>query len=178
MLQLVGSTAKDGRPQVAKQQQNVAQARRQAAVVMNDLLGHTVALGLQARRLRWHAVSPQYAMLREMLRHLVLDLETYGDRAAQRAVHLGAMAEGHIDARVATDASNHRGIPEHRPFVMAALGLLTLAVASAAAQARHNMQTVAALGDPVSEGVVGEVASGFEMWAWCLEIQLEALTDN
>lgn len=178
MLQLVGLTAKDGRPQVAHQQEDIAQARRKAALVMNDLLGHTLALGLQARRLRWHAVGPLYATLREMLRHLVADLETYGDLAAQRAVHLGATAEGHVDARVRQEAPNHRGVPEHRPFVMAALGLLTLAVASAAAQARHNTHIVAALEDPVSESLVDEVASGLEKWAWCLEVQLEALTDD
>jgi starvation-inducible DNA-binding protein len=176
MLQVVGFTVEHGR-QEAQHQETVALARRKAVVVINDMLGHTLALGLQARRLRWHAIGQSHATLREMLGHMVKDLDTYSDRVAQRAVQLGDMADGHIDAGGHHGASSQHGMGEHHPFVTAALGLLTVAVTSAAAMARQGMRAVATLGDPVSESVVEEVVSGLDKWAWCLEVHLQGLTE-
>ena len=175
MLQGVGLIAGHGR-QEAQHQKTIA-LRRKAVLVINDVLGHTLALGLEARRLRWHAIGQSHATLREMLGHMVKDLDTYSDRAAQRAVQLGGMADGHIDAGGHQSASSQHGMGEHHPFVTAALGLLTVAVTSAAVMARQGMRTVATLGDPVSESVVGDVASGLEKWAWCLEVHLQGLTE-
>ena len=175
MSQVVGFTVERGRQEA--QHQTVALARRKAVLVINDVLGHTLALSLQARRLRWHAIGQSHATLREMLGHMVKDLDAFSDRAAQRAVQLGGMADGHIDAGGHQGASSQHGVGEHHPFVTAALGLLTVAVTSAAATAQQGMRAVATLGDPVSESVVREVVSGLDTWEWFLEVHLQGLTE-
>jgi starvation-inducible DNA-binding protein len=155
----------------------IAPDRRQVVLVMNDVLAQTLNLSLQARRLRWHATGPSFAASREMLRQMATDLDNYSDLTAQRAVLLGGIVDAHFDGRQGDHASSPQGVAEHRPFMTAALGLLTLAVSSAAALTRHEMHTLAALGDPVSEHLLEEVASGLDKWTWCLEVHLQGLAD-
>lgn len=154
-----------------------ASDRQQVVLVMNDVLAQTLNLSLQARRLRWHATGSSFAASREMLRQMATDLDSYSDLAAQRAVLLGGVVDAHFDGRQGDYAKSPQGVAEHRPSMTAALGLLTLAVSAAAALARHEMHALAALGDPVSEHLLEEVASGLDKWTWCLEVHLQGLAD-
>jgi starvation-inducible DNA-binding protein len=62
--------------------------------VANRVLAHTLDLGLQARRVHWNLTDPRFVTLREMLPQFVQHLDTYADRAAERAVQLNGVAQG------------------------------------------------------------------------------------
>lgn len=162
------STYTAGRPH-----QDMATARRQILHVLNDILAHMLDLGLHARRLRRQMTSPTWPTLREMLGHFVNDLERYSDLVAERALRLSGSADGHTKSRQQQDVRNGHTVPEHRPFNAAALAPLTMAVASAAARTRQQVDSVTTLGDPLSAHVLREVTWGLDTWAWCLDIHLE-----
>jgi len=141
-----------------------------SVALLNEVLAHTLDLGLQARQAHWNVTGPNFVAVHEMLGRFVDDLDAYSDLVAERAVQLGGVAEAttrSIEERSVLNAFPHAiGGQEYLWFLVDAIAR----VASLTGRALHELS---ALADPVSVDILTEVLRGLEKWLWYADSHLD-----
>lgn len=79
--------------------------RRQAAVALQNLLPHLVALNLDAKQIDWNLARDEYPVLAGLAREVAVDARSWADRIATRAVALGLRIDVRPGAFAAIAAS-------------------------------------------------------------------------
>lgn len=64
--------------------------RRQAAVALQNLVPHLLALNLDAKQVDWNVASDEFPVLAGLAREVAVDARSWADRIATRAVALGS----------------------------------------------------------------------------------------
>jgi starvation-inducible DNA-binding protein len=140
------------------------------ATVLNDVLAHTLDLGLQARQAHWNLSGPQSGAIHDTLARFVRDLDELSDAVAERVVQLGGTAEGTI--RSLHDRSTLNPYPTtleagaHLPTLVAAVNATVITL-------RHALSDVPPGDEPVTLDILTEALRIVEKWLWYLEAHLE-----
>ena len=74
--------------------------RKLIADLLNARLADSIDLMMQAKQAHWNVKGPNFIALHELFDMIVDDAEEYMDLVAERAVQLGATAEGTIAVAV------------------------------------------------------------------------------
>lgn len=143
-------------------------ARRVAVVALfNALLADVIDLGLQAKQAHWNVKGPQFAALHALFDEVREELDGHADELAERAVVLGGVARGTLQA-VAAD-SRLTPYPAEALDGAEHLWALSAALARAARSAREAIKAADEQGDAVSADVFTEVARGLDTLLWKVE---------
>ena len=139
-------------------------ARRTAIALLNQQLADAVDLGLQAKQAHWNVKGPQFLSLHELFDQTTGTVEEFADVMAERAVQLGGVAEGTVQAVVQSSRlprydSGLLGGAEH-------LHALSVALARFASTARAAILQATTAGDADTADVMTQVSRGTDSLLW------------
>lgn len=144
-----------------------------AAVVENDLqatLVELVELSLQGKQAHWNVTGPNFRSVHLELDEIVDSARLASDRVAERLVTIGFAPDGRASAIATAQPFN--------PFPMGRIGTEQVVERIGALideLASRLRERIGRLGDiePVSQGILVDVAEELEKQAWMLRAQLE-----
>lgn len=137
--------------------------------VLNDVLAHTLDLGLHARQAHWNIAGPQFAAVHDGLGRFIADIDEASDAIAERVAQLGGIAEGTICS------IQHRSTLNTYPLGIDGdehVAVLASAVRTTGAVLRHALDDRDVSTEPVSVDVLTGVLRMIEKWRWYLDAQL------
>lgn len=76
------------------------EVRRGMVALLNGLLASAIDLRQQAKQAHWNVKGPQFAALHELFDEVAAEVDGFTDELAERAVALGGMALGTVQAAV------------------------------------------------------------------------------
>jgi starvation-inducible DNA-binding protein len=80
-------------------QNDLPESTRSTAIrLLNEQLAGALDLRLQAKQAHWNVKGPQFAALHELFDDVAAELDESADALAERAVSLGGVAEGTLQA--------------------------------------------------------------------------------
>ena len=144
------------------------ESRRVAVVaLLNVQLADVIDLGLQAKQAHWNVKGPQFAALHALFDEVRETLDGLADELAERAVQLGGVARGTLQA-LAKDSRL-----EAYPLEAFAGGehvwALSAALARVAQTSREAIRAAEKTGDAVTVDVFTEVTRGLDALLWKVE---------
>jgi starvation-inducible DNA-binding protein len=138
--------------------------RRAAIALLNRQLADALDLGLQAKQAHWNVKGPQFSSLHELFDRTAESVEEFTDVIAERAVQLGGIAEGTVQAI----AGNSR-LPEYELDLYRGsdhLRALSRSLARFAASAREAIATASLAGDADTADVFTQVSRATDTLLW------------
>ena len=146
--------------------------RAGAAALLNQRLADTLDLQLQAKQAHWNVKGPQFIALHELFDKVADAAAEAADLLAERAVALGARAEGTLQAVVArtTLRSYNLTLAGGADHVRA----LAAAVAATGRGARAAIDAADRLGDKGTADLFTEISRDLDKLLWLLEAHQQA----
>lgn len=145
-------------------------ARAALARLLNLRLAQAVDLKLQAKQAHWNVKGPHFQQLHELFDSLATQADTWADNLAERAVQLGGVAEGTVQA-VGT-----RTTLAVYPLLLAEGNAHTRALADALGRFANDLRTgiddTAKLGDAVTSDLLTGMAGEVDKTLWFFEAHL------
>jgi starvation-inducible DNA-binding protein len=132
--------------------------------LLNQQLADALDLGLQAKQAHWNIRGPEFISLHELFDQTAEAVENYADIMAERAVQLGGLAHGTIQAIVKNSRLPLYDLDAYRRSDH--LCALSSALAIFAASARRAIMTAAAAGDADTADVMTQVSRGTDSLLW------------
>lgn len=134
--------------------------------LLNAALADLIDLSLQAKQAHWNVKGPQFAPLHALFDEAAEILEELTDELAERAVELGGIAEGTLQAvavtsRLAPYPLNLLAGTDH-------LRALGGAFATVARSTHAAIDTASAAGDATTADVFTEVSRAIDKLLWKL----------
>lgn len=77
-----------------------SEVRRSMVAMLNGLLASAIDLRQQAKQAHWNVKGPQFAALHELFDEVATEIDGFADELAERAVSLGGLAHGTVQATV------------------------------------------------------------------------------
>jgi len=146
--------------------------RRAMIDLLNQQLSDVLDLSLQAKQAHWNVKGPNFIGLHELFDKVAEKLEEFSDDIAERAVELGGVALGTIQA-----VSKRSRLPAYpldlvsgREHVTALSG----ALAKFGASTRDGINLAAKAGDADTADLFTEVSRGVDKLLWLVEAHLQA----
>jgi starvation-inducible DNA-binding protein len=146
--------------------------RRAMIDLLNQQLSDVLDLGLQAKQAHWNVKGPNFIGLHELFDKVAEELEEFSDDIAERAVELGGVALGTIQA-----VSKKSRLPAYlldlvsgREHVTALSG----ALAKFGASTRDAIDLAAEAGDADTADLFTEISRGVDKLLWLVEAHLQA----
>src|SRR6266513_4734567 len=98
------------KPTLNKTQNNLREPIRLKSIdLLNQHLADVLDLGLQAKQAHWNVKGPNFIGLHELFDKVAEEVEEFTDDIAERAVELGGIAQGTIQA--VSKHSRHTAYP-------------------------------------------------------------------
>lgn len=138
---------------------------------LNSLLATGLDLYTQIKVAHWNVKGPHFAPLHAMFEGFGTQLLGFTDDIAERAVTLGALAQGTARQAAATSV-----LPEYDPKATRGLEhvrLLSMRFRIFVDQARSVRDRAAELGDPETVDLLQDVVASFEKNGWFLAATME-----
>lgn len=132
--------------------------------LLNQQLADALDLGLQAKQAHWNVKGQQFSSLHELFDRTAENVEEFSDVIAERAVQLGGLAEGTVEAIAKAsrlpvyELDLYRG-SDH-------LRALSGSLARFAASAREAIATAAMAGDADTADVFTQVSRATDTLLW------------
>jgi len=145
--------------------------RKLIADLLNARLADSVDLMMQAKQAHWNVKGANFIALHELFDKIVDDAEEYMDLIAERAVQLGATAEGTIT--VAVRRSHLEAYPLEITDSAAHVEALSSALARYGAAARKAIDEADRHGDKDTADLFTEISRGVDKWLWFVEAHLQ-----
>ena len=149
-------------------------AKPRAAVVelLNASLADAVDLQSQAKQAHWNVKGPNFIALHELFDKVADEVEEFTDDIAERAVQLGGVALGTVQAvaknsRLAAYPLDLAAGKEH-------VAALSSALAKFGASARAAIDTADKRGDTDTADLFTEVSRGVDKLLWFIEAHAQA----
>ena len=147
-----------------------APVRKRIAAILNARLADAIDLQLQAKQAHWNVKGPQFIALHELFDQVASGAVASVDLIAERAVQLGAIAEGTV--QIVAQRSSLKPYPieisEGREHVTA----LANALAEVAAKSRAAIDECGQIGDQTSADVFTEISRNVDKHLWFVESHL------
>ena len=143
---------------------------------MIDLLNQQLAdvrdLGLQAKHAHWNVKGPNFIALHELFDKVVDEVDEFTDEIAERAVQLGGVASGTVQA--IAENSRLTAYPLDLASGKEHVAALSSALAKFGASARAAIETAGEDGDMDTADLFTEVSRGIDKLLWFVEAHAQA----
>ncbi len=144
-----------------------AEARSQIVDQINERLVELIDLQLQTKQAHWNVKGPNFIGLHELFDELAEAVEDYADMIAERAVQLGGIATGTVQAIAA--GSKLEDYPT-RPITWSEHVLfLSTSIAKVGESVRGAIDWSDDLGDADTADIFTEISRGLDVWLWKVE---------
>jgi starvation-inducible DNA-binding protein len=145
--------------------------RRSAIELLNGHLADVIDLHLQAKQAHWNIKGPNFTGLHELFDRIASQAGEYADEMAERAVALGGVARGTLQA--VAGQSQLREYPlevgDWRTHVRA----MQDALATFGRGARRAIDEAAALNDADTADLFTEISRGIDKSLWMVEAHVQ-----
>jgi starvation-inducible DNA-binding protein len=153
-----------------------APVRKRLAAILNARLADAIDLQLQAKQAHWNVKGPQFIALHALFDQVASGALAAVDLIAERAVQLGATAEGTL--QIVAQRSSLKPYPteicEGRDHVEA----LANSLAEVAGKVRMAIDECEQIGDPTSADVFTEISRSVDKQLWFVESHLAVQIDR
>ena len=148
-------------------------SQRLLIALLNQQLADAIDLSLQAKQAHWNVKGPLFVSLHALFDEIAHALTELIDELAERAVELGGVAEGTLEAvKTATRLPVYDTALLAGPDHVSALGS---AMARFAESTRAAIDTAASCGDATTADVFTQVSRGVDKLLWKLTAHGAAL---
>jgi starvation-inducible DNA-binding protein len=145
--------------------------RRSVIQMLNEHLAGVIDLQLQAKQAHWNIKGPNFSGLHQLFDEIAAQAGEYGDLIAERAVALGGIARGTVQA-----VSGQSHLPEYpleigewRAHVLA----MQAALAAFGRGVRGAIDEATALNDADTADLFTEVSRGIDKSLWMVEAHIQ-----
>jgi starvation-inducible DNA-binding protein len=146
-------------------------SRRSLSEMLNEHLADAIDLHLQAKQAHWNIKGPSFVGLHELFDRVASQARDYADDIAERAVALGGVARGTLQA--VSGQSQLREYPteirDWRTHVRAMQDALT----TFGRGARRAIDDATALNDADTADLFTEISRGVDKSLWMVEAHLQ-----
>ena len=142
-------------------------AREKLAALLNARLADAIDLRLQIKHAHWNVKGPSFIALHELFDKVAASIDEYADELAERAVQLGASAEGRI--AVVAKAGMLAAYPSSLTRESQHVEAVSKALAAFGKSVRAAIDKADDLGDADSADLFTEVSRGTDKWLWLVE---------
>jgi starvation-inducible DNA-binding protein len=146
--------------------------RRAMIDLLNQQLSDVLDLSLQAKQAHWNVKGPNFIGLHELFDKVAEELEEFGDGIAERAIELGGVALGTIQA-----VSKRSRLPAYPLDLVSGwehVTALSGALAKFGASTRDGIALADKAGDADTADLFTEVSRGVDKLLWLVEAHLQA----
>jgi len=137
----------------------------------NDRLADAIDLQTQCKYAHWNVKGTNFIALHELFDKINEDVEDYVDLIAERAVQLGAVAEG--TARMAVNRSTLSEYPTSGSTGQDHIAALSAVLAAFGKQARRSIDMSNEVNDADTADIFTEISRGIDKWLWMVEAHLQ-----
>jgi len=137
----------------------------------NDRLADAIDLQTQCKYAHWNVKGTNFIALHELFDKINEDVEDYVDLIAERAVQLGAVAEG--TACMAVNRSSLSEYPTSGSTGQDHIAALSAVLAAFGKQARRSIDMSNEVNDADTADIFTEISRGIDKWLWMVEAHLQ-----
>jgi starvation-inducible DNA-binding protein len=148
-----------------------ATTRRSAIEMLNEHLADAIDLHLQAKQAHWSIKGPNFVGLHELFDRVAAQAGEYSDLIAERAVALGGIARGTLQAVSAQ--SQLRAYPLEAGDWRAHIESMQDALATFGRGVRKAIDDATALNDADTADLFTEISRGVDKSLWMVEAHLQ-----
>jgi starvation-inducible DNA-binding protein len=154
----------------AAQPRNHAQKNEQKnelVAVLNQSLADAIDVRLAAKQAHWNVKGENFIALHELFDKVSTEVDGYVDMLAERAVQLGGLAQGTLQA-----AAKYSRLPAYPITAQDAeqhVKALGSAIGALADETRRAIETSDTEGDAVTADLFTEIARGLDKLRWFVE---------
>ncbi len=145
--------------------------RRSASEMLNEHLANAIDLHLQAKQAHWNIKGPNFVGLHELFDRVAAQASEYSDLIAERAVALGGIARGTLQA--VTAHSQLREYPLEAGDWQAHVRAMQDALATFGRGARKAIGDATALNDADTADLFTEISRGVDKSLWMVEAHVQ-----
>ena len=145
--------------------------RRSAIELLNEHLADAIDLHLQAKQAHWNVKGPNFAGLHALFDQIAAEAREYSDDIAERAVALGGVARGTIQA--ISGQSQLREYPLEVGDWRAHVRAMQDALATFGRGARKAIDDATALNDADTVDLFTEISRGVDKSLWMVEAHVQ-----
>ena len=145
--------------------------RRSAIELLNEHLADAIDLHLQAKQAHWNIKGPNFVGLHELFDRIAAQASEYSDLIAERAVALGGVARGTLQAVSAQ--SQLREYPLEIGDWRAHVHAMQDALATFGRGARKAIDDAQALNDANTADLFTEISRGVDKSLWMVEAHVQ-----
>ena len=135
--------------------------------LLNERLADAIDLQSQVKQAHWNVKGPNFIALHQLFDQVNGDVVEYVDLLAERAVQLGATAEG-----TARTAARRSTLPEYPQQITSGpdhVAALTAVLAAFGKLARKGITAADEWGDAGTADLFTEISRGVDKWLWMIE---------
>ena len=148
------------------------ESRRKMIELLNQHLADVLDLGLQAKQAHWNVKGPSFIALHELFDKVADELEDFTDDIAERAVQLGGVALGTVQA--VSRSSRLAAYPLELASGKEHVAALSSALAKFGATARSAIDTADESHDTDTSDLFTEVSRGVDKLLWFVEAHAQS----
>ena len=145
--------------------------RQSAIEVLNEHLADAIDLQLQAKQAHWNVKGPNFTGLHELFDRVAAQAGEYSDLIAERAVALGGVARGTLQA--VSRQTQLREYPLEGGDWRAHVQAMRDALATFGRGVRKAIDDVTALNDADTADVFTEISRGVDKSLWMVEAHVQ-----
>jgi starvation-inducible DNA-binding protein len=145
--------------------------RRSVIEILNEHLADAIDLQLQAKQAHWNIKGPNFVGLHELFDRVAAQAAEYSDLIAERAVALGGIARGTLQA--VSGQSQLREYPVEVGSWRAHVQSMQDALATFGRGVRKAIDDVTALNDADTADLFTEISRGTDKSLWMVEAHLQ-----
>jgi len=145
--------------------------RRSVIEILNEHLADAIDLQLQAKQAHWNIKGPNFVGLHELFDKVAAEAREYADEIAERAVALGGMARGTIQA--VSKQSQLREYPLEVGDWQAHVRAMQDALATFGRGVRKAIDDTTALNDADTADLFTEISRGVDKSLWMVEAHVQ-----
>jgi starvation-inducible DNA-binding protein len=148
------------------------ESRRKMIELLNQHLADILDLGLQAKQAHWNVKGPSFIALHELFDKIADELEDFTDDIAERAVQLGGVALGTVQA--VSRSSRLAAYPLELASGKEHVAALSSALAKFGTTARSAIDTADESHDTDTADLFTEVSRGVDKLLWFVEAHAQS----
>jgi starvation-inducible DNA-binding protein len=145
--------------------------RRSVVEMLNEHLADAIDLHLQAKQAHWNIKGPNFVGLHELFDRIAAQADEYSDLIAERAVALGGLARGTLQA--VSGQSQLREYPLEVGNWRAHVQAMQDALATFGRGARKAIDDATALNDVDTTDLFTEISRGVDKSLWMVEAHVQ-----
>jgi starvation-inducible DNA-binding protein len=149
-----------------------ADVRARVSLLLNSGLATAIDLYLQTKHAHWNVKGPSFIALHELFDKLGEELEEYIDEMAERAVALGAVAEGTTNSVI--ERTQLAKYPAQISEGLAHVDALANAYATFGKAVRAAIDEAGRAGDADTSDLFTGISRGMDKSLWLLEAHRQA----